>query len=312
MAYSDIQEKLGQQRMANSVLLAEKYSQGNLFPKGSEGNPHSKDPRAVAARKKREYQKAQEKKAQEAQEKTEAKRVSDEARQREWDARKKRGEVFGDMPPDFNLMETLGPSLNKLLQIGGAAGSMIPFMGGNMLKMLIGGPNAMAMNVEDALPRGGFVGTKRTNVYVNDGGEAFIREPNGNFKFDGFYDPATHGPIFPGLGLVQNQSNNDMKIAKLPHSPPTEKIVLPNGKIMDSPLRFKTDQERIKFMEDFSRGYGRYSQTNTPMTIAQRGADGAHTNVKIYEEKDGYGNTNKKVLPYFGGTYGGPIRPKKV
>ena len=252
MAYSDLQEKVNQVRMNNSVLLAEKYSQGNLFPRGSDERPYSKEPRAEGARKKRQFKKDQEAKKK-------AKEVSDNARQREWDARKKRGEVFGDMPPDFNLMETLGPSLNKLLQIGGAAGSMIPFMGGNMLKMLIGGPNAMAMNVEDALPRGGFVGTKRTNVYVNDGGEAFIREPNGNFKFDGFYDPATHGPIFPGLGLVQNQSNNDMKIAKLPHSPPTEKIVLPNGKLMDSPLRFKTDQERIKFMEDFSRGYGRYS-----------------------------------------------------
>ena len=247
-----------------------------------------------------------------------------EAAKRQEALNKKREEERLDQDPELNkqredmrqgdyLEDPEQPfNINTLLQIGGAAGSMIPFMGGNMLKMLIGGPNAMAMNVEDALPRGGFVGTKRTNVYVNDGGEAFIREPNGNFKFDGFYDPATHGPIFPGLGLVQNQSNNDMKIAKLPHSPPTEKIVLPNGKIMDSPLRFKTDQERIKFMEDFSRGYGRYSQTNTPMTIAQRGADGAHTNVKIYEEKDGYGNTNKKVLPYFGGTYGGPIRPKKV
>ena len=55
MAYSDIQDKLGQQQMANSVLLAEKYSQGNLFPKGSEGNPYSKNPRAEGARKKREY-----------------------------------------------------------------------------------------------------------------------------------------------------------------------------------------------------------------------------------------------------------------
>ena len=115
MAYSDIQDKLAQQQMANSVLLAEKYSQGNLFPKGSEGNPYSKNPRAEGARKKREYKKAQE-------EKTEAKRVSDEARQREFQRRKERGEVFGDMPPDFNLMETLGPSLNKLLQIGGAIG----------------------------------------------------------------------------------------------------------------------------------------------------------------------------------------------
>ncbi len=53
MAYSDIQEKLSQQRMANSVLLAEKYSQGNLFPKGSDERPYSKNPRAEGARKKK-------------------------------------------------------------------------------------------------------------------------------------------------------------------------------------------------------------------------------------------------------------------
>ena len=100
MAYSDIQEKLSQQRMANSVLLAEKYSQGNLFPKGSEGNPYSKNPRAEGARKKREYKKAKE--------------VSDNARKREWKARKDRGEVFGDMPPDFNLIETGGKVLDLL------------------------------------------------------------------------------------------------------------------------------------------------------------------------------------------------------
>ena len=70
----------------------------------------------------------------------------------------------------------------------------------------------LAMDVNDALPRGGFVGTTRTNVFVNDGGEAFIREPNGNMKFDGFYDPSIHGPMFPGLGLVR--ANDDMMIAK--------------------------------------------------------------------------------------------------
>jgi len=175
MAYSDIQEKLGQQMMANSVLLAEKYSQGNLFPKGSEGNPYSKNPRAQSAKRKRDYKKAQE-------EKKSAKQVSDEARQREFQRRKERGEVFGDMPPDFNLMENLDP--NTLLQIGGA-------VGGGLLKLLINPMN--------------------------------------------------------------------LQMSKLPHTPPTEKIVLPNGKMMDSPLRLKTDQERIKFMEDFSRGYGRYS-----------------------------------------------------
>ena len=214
------------------------------------------------------------------------------------------------MPPDFNLMETLSPSLNKLLQIGGAAGSMIPFMGGNMLKMLIGGPNATAMDFQDAMGGGGYVGTDVPeglggSVFVNSGGEAYIYK-GGQFHFDGMYDPARHGPVFP-----QAKANDDTKIAKLPHTPPTEKIVLPNGKLMDSPLRFKTDQERIKFMEDFSRGYGRYSQKNTPMTIAQIGVGAPHSNVRIYEEKDYYGNTNKKVLPYFGAAYGVP-RPKKT
>ena len=305
MAYSDIQNRVSQIRMADQILLAQEMSDEEKFKKKKELKKQVR--------------------------KTPQQRRNDQIKKDPKFQGGAPGDVF--VPPDGpitdqDIQDALQDedmeqgdyledpeqpfNINTLLQIGGAAGSMIPFMGGNMLKMLIGGPNAMAMNVEDALPRGGFVGTKRTNVYVNDGGEAFIREPNGNFKFDGFYDPATHGPIFPGLGLVQNQSNNNMKIAKLPHTPPTEKIVLPNGKLMDSPLRFKTDQERIKFMEDFSRGYGRYSQKNTPMTIAQRGVGAPHSNVKIYEEKDYYGNTNKKVLPYFGGSRIGKIIPKKA
>ena len=60
MAYSDLQEKVNQVRMNNSVLLAEKYSQGNLFPKGSDENPYSKNPRAEGARKKRQFKKDQE------------------------------------------------------------------------------------------------------------------------------------------------------------------------------------------------------------------------------------------------------------
>ena len=55
----------------------------------------------------------------------------------------------------------------------------------------------IAMDFKDALPRGGFVGTTRTNVFVNDGGEAYIREPNGNFKFDGMYTPDIHGLPVP-------------------------------------------------------------------------------------------------------------------
>ena len=240
MAYSDIQNRLGQQQMANSVLLAEKYSQGNLFPKGSEGNPYSKNPRAEGARKKRAYKKAQE-------EKKKLPSDADIQTKGNMKGQPTPEEVFGEDYEGGPTYLNIGDNLNRLMQIGGAVGGALRFLTNPL-------GNSMAMNVEDALPRGGFIGTERTNIFINDGGEAYIREPNGNMKFDGFYDPARHGPVFP-----QVKANDDMKIAKLPHSPPTEKIVLPNGKLMDSPLRFKTDQERIKFMEDFSRGYGRYS-----------------------------------------------------
>jgi len=58
----------------------------------------------------------------------------------------------------------------------------------------------MAMNFEDAgFGEGGFVSTDKPNIYINSGAEAYILEPNGNFKFDGLYDPKRHGKTFPGL-----------------------------------------------------------------------------------------------------------------
>ena len=63
-----------------------------------------------------------------------------------------------------------------------------------------------AMNFKDAgFGEGGFVSTDKPNIYINSGAEAYILEPNGNFKFDGMYDPKRHGKSFPGLGLVNNQ-----------------------------------------------------------------------------------------------------------
>ncbi len=243
MAYSDVMNKVGQIKMTNMNLIAQAMSDEEKF------------------KKKKELKK----------------QVRKTPKQRQSEARGKDpkfqggspGTVF--VPPDGpttdqdiqdalqdedmrqgDYLEDPENPLSDLMKIGGAAAGF----GGNILRMLINplGGNALAMDYEDALPRGGFIGTERTNIFINDGGEAYIREPNGNFKFDGMYDPARHGPVFP-----QAKANDDMKIAKLPHTPPTEKIVLPNGKLMDSPLRFKTDQERIKFMEDFSKGYGRYS-----------------------------------------------------
>ena len=249
MAYADIQNKVGQIQMANRILIAQAMSDEEKFkkkkelkkqvrktPKQRQSEARGKDPKFQGGSPGTEF------KPEEFVPDPTAEEIQEALREDDY----RRGDYLQDPEQPFNI--------NTLLQIGGAAGSLIPFIGGNMLKMLIGGPNAMAMDYEDALPRGGFIGTERTNIFINDGGEAYIREPNGNFKFDGMYDPARHGPVFP-----QAKANDDMKIAKLPHSPPTEKIVLPNGKLMDSPLRFKTDQERIRFMEDFSRGYGRYS-----------------------------------------------------
>ena len=119
-------------------MAEEKFSQGNLFPKGSAGNPYSKNPRAVGARKKREYKKAQEKKAQEAQEKKEALDVSDAARRREWQRRVDRGEAAGDMPADFNLFDDSAFKNRDILKILQQAASIRPYqqVGGSLFKAL--------------------------------------------------------------------------------------------------------------------------------------------------------------------------------
>ena len=213
MAYSDLQEKMNQVRMNNSVLLAEKYSQGNLFPRGSDERPYSKEPRAEGARKKRKFKKDQEAKKK-------AKEVSDNAREREWNARKERGEVFGDMPPDFNLMETGGKILDLL--------KFVP-------QMLIRG-NRIATHDKPLFKTPPASGAASDNLAPDWLIDYMNRKDENLFQ-------------------VQDR----LKKAKLPHTPPNEKIVLPNGKIMDSPLKFKTDKERIKLMEDFSRFYGKYS-----------------------------------------------------
>lgn len=257
MAFTDIQDKVSQAQMANQILLAQ-----SKIPPPNEGEGTRDYRKRISGgsyknkpNKNNPYAGLTDEQQKEAADKNQEK------------LNKKREEERLDQDPELNkqredirqgdYLEDPENPLSDLMKIGGAAAGF----GGNLLRMLINplGGNALAMDFKDAMGGGGFVGTQRTNVFINQGGEAYIREPNGNMKFDGMYDPATHGPIFPGMGLVQNQSNNNMKIAKLPHTPPIEKIVLPNGKLMDSPLRLKTDEQRIKFMEDFSRGYGRYS-----------------------------------------------------
>ena len=177
-------------------------------------------------------------------------------------------------------------------------------------------PTKLAMDFNDTgLGDGGFISTDKPHIYINRGAEAYILMPDGDFRFDGMYDPKRHGNAFPGLGLVQ--ANANMKIAKGFVKNVGEPIGVMSAtqgmKIIDdtetNPL--KKELRRIRMFKNNPIDPGLVQNPNS-MTIAQRGADGAHTNVKIYEEKDGYGNTYKKVLPYFGGTYGGPIRLKKT
>ena len=73
----------------------------------------------------------------------------------------------------------------------------------------------LAMDFNDTgLGDGGFISTDKPHIYINRGAEAYILMPDGDFRFDGMYDPKRHGNAFPGLGLVQNQANEGMMIAK--------------------------------------------------------------------------------------------------
>ena len=96
-----------------------------------------------------------------------------------------------------------------------------------------------ASTFDEAMGGGGFVGTQRTNVFINEGGEAYILEPNGNFKFDGLYDPVLHGPVFPRV-----QANDSMKIAAAPYSLNPQRIMLPNGKMEYAPINLRSDEQK--------------------------------------------------------------------
>ena len=258
MAYSDIQNKVGQIQMANRVLLAQKMSDDQ------------EDDQEMSDEEKNELKRKLKK------------QVRKTPKQRQAEARRKDPKFQGGSPgtifvpppeptTDQDIQDTLqdedmeqgdyledpeNPHLNNLMKIGGAAAGF----GGNILRMLINplGGNALAMNFEDTgLGDGGFISTDKPHIYINRGAEAYILMPDGDFRFDGMYDPKRHGNAFPGLGLVQR--NTGTKMAKLPHTPPVEKMVV-GKKLMDSPLRFRTDDQREQYMNDFSRGF-RYDGT---------------------------------------------------
>ena len=208
MAYSDIQDKLGQIKMTNINKI---YSQiphvkGDLAVRqGDGGSPYTAPPKEDPTRK---YVPAPPKKA--------------------------------------SLTQQQMDSLNKVFP--GAEGRINKFRKKqfNMGPMQIRPQGAqlpdLAMDFNDAMGGGGFVGTTRTNVFINQGGEAYIREPNGNMKFDGMYNPELHGPVFPGMGLVQ--ANDNMKIAAAPYSLNPQRIMLPSGQNEYAPINLRSDDQK--------------------------------------------------------------------
>ena len=149
-------------------------------------------------------------------------------------------------PKKASLTQQQMDSLNKVFP--GAEGRINKFRKKqfNMGPMQIRPQGAqlpdLAMDFKDAMGGGGFVGTTRTNVYINQGGEAYIREPNGNMKFDGMYNPELHGPVFPGMGLVQ--ANDNMKIAAAPYSLNPQRIMLPSGQNEYAPINLRSDDQK--------------------------------------------------------------------
>jgi len=155
---------------------------------------------------------------------------------------------------------------------------------------------------------GGFFLDGQGRAYMQTGGKLYDA---------GEYNPDIHGLPVP---LVQQmQINPDVAMDYDPGD--MGGVVIPQD---FSPLPFRyfphyrtpaIKQQELdhfnNFIESMGGGFDRVQKPNS-MMIAQRGADGPHSNVKLYEEKDGYGNTYKRLLFNPGATYNGPIRPKKV
>ena len=64
-----------------------------------------------------------------------------------------------------------------------------------------------------------------------------------------------HEPDEKGRMRITESRGSKKPIAKLPHTNPREKILLPNGKLIDSPLRFKSEKQRAEELETFFKNF---------------------------------------------------------
>ena len=248
MAYSDIQNKVGQIQMANRILLAQGTS----------------DDQEMSDEEKNELKRKLKK------------QVRKTPKQRQAEARKKDPKFQGGSPgtvfvppdgptTDQDIQDALQDedmeqgdyledpeqpfNINSLLQIGGAiGGGIVPLL----QQLLIRNPNAMASGFPYDF-EGGVV-TPRYFTPPRYRQQPFLHIRTKDitdeelFHFNNFIKSM-------GGGLDTVRRHTPLSIAGLPHSPPVELLPIKDdkGNLIPSPLRFKTDAERIRLMEDFAK-----------------------------------------------------------
>ena len=193
MAYSDVQDKLGQIKMTNMNLIAQAMSDEEKF------------------KKKKELKK----------------QVRKTPKQRQSEARGKDPKFQGGSPgtvfvppdgptTDQDIQDALQDEdmrqgdylqdpenpLNNLMMIGGAAAGF----GGNLLKMLINPLGGRQLAEAPNFPGGGF--TTTSGAFVDLSGEAYYLD-DGELIPEGGYDPAIHGDLIPGGGPVTDRVMNE-------------------------------------------------------------------------------------------------------
>ena len=112
--------------------------QGELFPE-DKPEKQPKDTKKTEAAKTRREERAKRKTRKQGW------RIQDQARRREWERRKERGEVFGDMPDDFLLESRNALTIQKLFQQAhlGRTALQIVKGAGSALSLLIGTPDRL-------------------------------------------------------------------------------------------------------------------------------------------------------------------------
>ena len=221
--------------------------------------------------------------------------------------------MYGRGEPGLTMADPLPKDdPNKPVQAPGKDGTpSSPYLPGKspmpsrLANLVDGEPDASIMNY---VTEKGFFLDGRGRSYMQGGGK---------FQDAGEYDVDIHGLPVP---LVQQMQINP-NIAMDYDPGDMGGVVIPQD---FSPLPFRYFQHyrtpAIKqqeldhfnnFIESMGGGFDRVQNPNS-MMISQIGVGAPHSNVRIDTGEDLYGNSYKRVLPNFGGSRIGNIRPKKI